>query len=92
LGARNADVLGLVMKEGAFLVIVGTIIGMGGAWAGNCLLAAIFFTIASLSDMSASAVLMAGAPVLLVAIALAACYLPARRSVRIAPAVALRQE
>ena len=92
LGARHADVLGLVMKEGAFLVIVGTAIGMAGAWAGNRLLAAIFFTIASLSGMSASAMLMAGAPVLLVAVALAACYLPARKSVRIDPAVALRQE
>jgi len=44
------------------------------------------------SVQSSDPMLLVGAPVLLAALALIACYLPARRSTRIDPAVALRQE
>ena len=93
LGARSTDGLGLVMKEGAVLVAVGTIIGLAGAWAGIRLLSAIMSQIARTSGTSASdPALLVGAPLLLAALALAACYVSARKSLRIDPAVALRQE
>jgi len=93
LGARSADVLGLVMREGAVLVGMGTIIGFAGAWAGIRLLSAIMSKISRTAGTSASdPALLAGAPLLLAGLALLACYVPARRSLRIDPVVALHQE
>jgi ABC-type antimicrobial peptide transport system permease subunit len=93
LGARGAQVLGLVMKEGAVLVTVGTLIGFAGAWSGMRLLSAIMSQIARTAGTSASdPVLLVGAPLLLAGLALAACYVPARKSLRIDPVAALRQE
>ena len=90
LGAQKRNVLGLVMAEGAALVAVGTILGLAAAWAGIRALSRLFFTVASVQ--SNDPVLLVGAPVLLAAVALLACYLPARRSTRIDPATMLRQE
>jgi ABC-type antimicrobial peptide transport system permease subunit len=93
LGAQSADVLGLVMKEGAVLITAGTLIGLAAAWAGMRLLSAIMSTISRTAGTSASdPLLLVGAPLLLAALALAACYLPARHSLRIDPVLALRQE
>lgn len=90
LGAQKRDVVALVMKEGAALVTVGTVVGLAFAWAGIRATSAIFFSVASVR--SYDPVLLAGAPLLLVGLALVACYLPARRATRIDPAVALRME
>ena len=90
LGAQRSDVLSLVMKEGVVLVTVGTVVGLSAAWAGIRVLSGLFFTVASVE--SSDPLLLAGAPLLLAVLALVACYLPARRSMRIDPAVALRQE
>jgi predicted permease len=93
LGARKADVLGLVMKEGAALVALGTAIGLALAWAGMRSLAAIMSSIARTAGAGmASRAVVVGAPLLLAAVALVACYLPARESLRVDPVVALRQE
>jgi putative ABC transport system permease protein len=90
LGARAADVLGLVMKEGATLVTVGTVAGLACAWAGIRALSGMFFAVASVQGDDP--VLLVGAPLLLAGLALMACYVPARKSMRVDPAVALRQE
>jgi predicted permease len=90
LGAQKRDVLGLVMKEGATLVIVGTSIGLAFAWAGIRAMSGMFFSVASVQG--ADPVLLVGAPLLLAGLALVACYVPARKSARIDPVVALRQE
>jgi putative ABC transport system permease protein len=90
LGAQKRDVLGLVMKEGAVLVTGGALIGLALAWAGMHALAGVFFSVASVQHDDP--VLLVGAPLLLAGLALLACYVPARRSTRIDPAVALRQE
>ena len=90
LGAQKRDVMGLVMKEGAVLVTAGTLIGLAFAWAGMRALWAGFFSVASVQG--ADPRLLVGAPILLGALALGACYVPARRSTRIDPVVALRQE
>ena len=90
LGAQRRDVLGLVMKEGAVLVIGGTAIGMFFTWAGIRAMSGFFFSVASVQGFDPA--LLVGAPLLLASLALLACYLPARRSLRIDPAVALRAE
>jgi putative ABC transport system permease protein len=90
LGAQKRDVLALVMREGAALVAVGTLVGLAFAWAGIRALSGFFFTVASVK--SGDPLLLVGAPSLLAALALLACYVPARRSTRIDPAVTLRME
>ena len=90
LGAQKRDVVMLVMKEGTVLVIVGTLIGLALAVAGIRGLSGLFFTVASVQGYDP--MLLVGGPVLLAALAMAACYVPARRSARIDPAVTLRME
>ena len=82
--------LTLVLKEGVVLVTVGTVVGLAAAWAGIRVLSGLFFTVASVQ--SSDPLLLVGVPMLLAVLALLACYLPARKSTRIDPAVALRQE
>jgi predicted permease len=93
LGASRAQVLRLVLREGAALVSVGTVLGFLGALG----LAKI---VSALANMFVDALrvgtndprLLVGAPLLLAAVAMLACYVPARRSVKIDPLKALRQE
>ena len=72
------------------LLIVGTVVGLAAAWTGIRVLSGLFFTVASVQ--SSDPLLLVGAPMLLASLALLACYLPARKSIRIDPAVALRQD
>jgi predicted permease len=93
LGATLRDVLFLVMKEGAVLIAVGSVIGLLAARAGIRGLSSLLATIARTSGESTSdPVLLIGAPVLLATLALVSCYVPARRTSQIDPAVALRAE
>ncbi len=93
LGASRAQVLGLVLREGTALVGVGTVLGFLGAIG----LAKI---VSALANMFVDALkvgtndprLLVGAPLLLAAVALLACYVPARRSAQIDPLKALREE
>ena len=93
VGASRAQVLGLVLREGAALVGVGTVLGFLGAIG----LAKI---VSSLANMFVDALrvgtndprLLVGAPLLLAAVALLACYVPARRSTQMDPLKALREE
>ena len=91
LGARPGQVLRLVMKEGATLVMVGSVVGFLGAWAIGRLLSTLSPEMAE--TLSAKQpLLMIGAPLLLAALAMLACYFPARRSTGVDPLTALRQE
>lgn len=93
LGATRNNVLALVMREGAILVAIGSVIGLAGAWGGARLLSTMIAVIASATDASISdPFLLVGAPSLLAGLAMIACYVPARRSMAIDPAVALRQD
>jgi predicted permease len=93
LGARRGNVLGLVMREGALLVIAGTAIGMAAAWTGSRALALMNSSVGQVTSGSASnPLVLFGAPLLLACLAMAACYLPALQSMRIDPVVALREE
>jgi predicted permease len=90
LGAQVSHVLALVMKEGALMATIGTAIGLAVAAGGLRLMSGLFASVASTSTTDPH--VMLGAPLLLGAVALVACYLPARRSVSVDPAVILRSE
>ena len=87
LGASPAAVRGLVLRQGSVLVIAGSAAGLVIAAAVTRTLSRFFVLVGSLDAWT-----FAGVTVLLSAIALVACYLPARRAMRVDPMVALRHE
>ncbi len=93
LGARSSQVLRLVMREGAVMVAIGSALGFAGAVLVSRVLSAITFQLSQLFDKGTrDPKLLIGAPLLLASLAMLACYLPARRSARIDPLTALRDE
>jgi predicted permease len=93
LGARKVQVLRLVLREGATLVAVGTVLGFLGAIALVKALSALTSIFADAFKVTTNDPrLIIGAPLLLAAIAMLACYIPARRSAKIDPLRALRDE
>jgi predicted permease len=87
LGATPADVRGLVIRQGSVLVIAGIVCGLAVAAAVTRTLSTFFVLVGSLDVLTFVVVTL-----LLSAIALVACYLPARRAMRVDPMVALRHE
>ena len=87
LGAQRKDVLWLVLGQGAKLMLLGAAIGLGGAYA-----AARFLIWAIPSLPTSDPVTVAATTVVLVSMALLACYLPAHRATKVDPMVALRSE
>jgi predicted permease len=87
LGAQRLHVLRLVIKEGAQLTFVGVAIGIVGALAVTRFMRSMLFGVKAIDPLTFIAV-----AVLLSAIALFACYIPARRAMRVDPMEALRQE
>jgi macrolide transport system ATP-binding/permease protein len=93
LGASRAQVLGLVLREGAALVGVGTVLGFAGAIGLAKIVSALAnMFVDALSVGTNDPRLLIGAPLLLAAVAMLACYVPARRAVKIDPLKALREE
>ena len=87
LGARPRDVLKLVVRQGIALAIVGAVIGIGAAIGVTRFMASMLFGVHANDPLT-----MIGVAVLLVVVALAACFIPARRATRVDPMVALRYE
>jgi len=87
LGAQRRDVLRLVLGDGAKLAFLGIAIGIAGAIALTRLMTSLLFEVKP-TDPETFAVVA----IVLAIVALAACYLPARRAVRADPMVALRHE
>jgi putative ABC transport system permease protein len=93
LGASRAQILGLVLREGTALVGVGTVLGFLGAVGLAKIASALANMLVDALRVGTSDLrLLVGAPLLLAAVALLACYVPARRSVQIDPLKALREE
>ena len=92
LGARRPQVLRLVMREGAAMVLVGSVLGIGGAAAVVRLLLWGSASFATMNPANIEPAQVVGAPLLLIAVAAIACYLPARGSATIDPVAALREE
>jgi putative ABC transport system permease protein len=87
LGAERGDILKLIVGQGMFLVAIGAGIGLVLALATTRVLKSVLFGVSATDPLTFTVVL-----VLLVAVALLACYLPARRATKVDPLEALRYE
>jgi ABC-type antimicrobial peptide transport system permease subunit len=87
IGAAGGDVVGMIMKQGLSLVIIGAAIGIGGALAASRLLRGVLYSPSVIDPMT-----FAGVPLLLTAVAALASWLPARRASGVNPLEALRRE
>jgi len=87
LGAQVGNVMRLVMQSGLVIAMVGVAIGLAGAFALTRLMRALLFAVEPTDKVT-----FAGVSICLLLIALAACYLPARRATKVDPLQALRYE
>ena len=87
LGAQSRDLLWLVLGKGTVLVVIGALLGSAGAYGVSKLLISLIPSLPTRDPL-----IMPIAALALVAVAMVACYLPARRATRVDPLVALRSE
>jgi putative ABC transport system permease protein len=87
LGAERRNVLGLIVRQGLRLTLIGVALGLAGAWALTSFLASFLFGVAPRDPATFVLVSLA-----LVAVSILACYIPARRATKVDPMVALRYE
>ena len=87
LGAQRGDVLRLVIGHGAKMALIGVAIGIAAALGLTRLMANQLFGVSAHDPLT-----FAGVALLLIIVAVAACYIPARRAMRVDPMIALRHE
>jgi ABC-type lipoprotein release transport system permease subunit len=87
LGAGRNDILGLVLRQGLKLVVIGALIGLGVAFATTRFISSMLYGV-SPADPAA----LLGSALLAGVVALVACYIPARRTTMVHPMMALRHE
>jgi putative ABC transport system permease protein len=87
LGAQRREVLALILRQGVRLTISGVGLGLLMAWAVTRWLTTLLYSVSATDPW-----IFGGVALLLSAVALLACYLPARRATKVDPLVALRHE
>jgi putative ABC transport system permease protein len=87
LGARSRDVLKMILSQGLRTIFIGLLIGLAGSLALTRTMASLLFEVTATDPLTFAAVIA-----LLIAAALLACYIPARRATKVDPMVALRYE
>ena len=87
LGARSRDVLTMILSQGMRPILIGVVIGLAGSLALTRTLSSLLFGVTATDPLTFLAVIA-----LLIASALLACYIPARRATKVDPMVALRYE
>jgi putative ABC transport system permease protein len=87
LGAKRADVLRLVVRQGMIMTLIGLVLGLIGAFAMSRVLVGMLYGVSPTDPLT-----FAGVSIVLMAVALLACLVPARRATRVDPIIALRTE
>jgi putative ABC transport system permease protein len=87
LGATRTKILGMILRQGLELAIAGAAVGLVGALIVSHLMAGLLYSVRPTDPVT-----FVGVAILLIGIALLACYLPARRAMRVDPMIALRDE
>jgi predicted permease len=87
LGAQSGNVRGLILRQGMTLALIGSVIGLAIAFGATRLLKSVLYGVSASDPIT-----FAGVTLVLGAVALIACWLPARRATRVDPMIALRSE
>src|SRR5690606_37670746 len=87
LGAAPSRVLGMVLMDGATLLGIGTVLGIAGSFAATRLLEGLLYGVAPRDPVT-----LAGVVLVMGAVGLAACSVPALRAARVDPLIAIRKE
>jgi predicted permease len=87
LGAQKGDVLRLILGQGLAMALIGIVVGLAVAFALTRVLASLLYEVSTTDAATFAAVSM-----LLAGMTLLACYLPARRAMKVEPMIALRYE
>jgi predicted permease len=87
LGSQKGDVIRLILSEGTLVILIGLAVGLAASVSFTRFLSSLLFGVSATDPLT-----FAGVIILLALVALAACYIPARRAAKVDPMVALRYE
>ncbi len=87
LGAQGRDVLKMVVGQGMLLVVIGIVCGLVGAFGMTRVMSSLLFNVSTTDPAT-----FGGIAALFVAVGIIACYIPARRAMKVDPLIALRYE